>query len=134
MSEIIEKLDGYGISAERKSIYTDLDTLREYGLNVEVKREKSVSYYVANRTRYDPENVLKSTPVASFYSAPGQRYAPYPAGLFDVVQYVHERYNGIEIYITENGCAILNINDKEKEIVDPERISYLREHIRMCCR
>lgn len=55
MSEIIEKLDGYGISAERKSIYTDLDTLREYGLNVEVKREKNVSYYIANRTFELPE-------------------------------------------------------------------------------
>ena len=93
-----------------------------------------VNYYVANRTQYDPESDLKSTPVASFYSAPGQRYAPYPAGLFDVVQYVHERYNGIEIYITENGCAQPNIYDKEKECDDPERVAYLREHIRMCCR
>ena len=93
-----------------------------------------VNYYVANRTQYDPESALKSTPVASFYSAPGQRYAPYPAGLFDVVQYVHERYNGIEIYITENGCAQPNIYDKEKECDDPERVAYLREHIRMCCR
>lgn len=55
MSEIIGKLDECGVSAERKSIYTDLDTLREYGLNVEVKRDKSVSYYVANRTFELPE-------------------------------------------------------------------------------
>ena len=55
MSEIIEKLDGYGISAERKSIYADIETLREYGLNIEVKRDRSVSYYVADRTFELPE-------------------------------------------------------------------------------
>ena len=93
-----------------------------------------VNYYVANRTQYDPESDLKSTPVASFYSAPGQRYAPYPAGLFDVVQYIHERYHGIEIYITENGCALPNINDPEKECDDDERIHYIREHLRMLYR
>ena len=93
-----------------------------------------INYYVASRTQYDENHILRSSPVASFYSAPGQRLAPYPAGLFDVVQYVHRRYHGIEIYITENGCALSNIHDKEKELDDPERISYLREHLRMVSR
>ena len=93
-----------------------------------------VNYYVASRTQYDPENPLLSTPVQSFYSAPGQRYTPYPAGLFDVVQYICERYHNIPVYITENGCAMPNIHDKEKELDDPDRITYLREHLRMCCR
>ncbi len=93
-----------------------------------------INYYIASRTQYIADNPLKSSTVASFYSAPGQRFAPYPAGLFDVVQYVAERYGNIEMYITENGCAIPNIHDKEKELDDPERIAYLREHLRMVCR
>ena len=51
-----------------------------------------------------------------------------------MVQYVHARYHGIEMYITENGCALENIDDQEKELEDPERITYLREHLRMVCR
>jgi len=35
MSEIIEALAAYGVSAERKSIYDDFETLRTYGFNVE---------------------------------------------------------------------------------------------------
>ena len=35
MSEIIEALAAYGVSAERKSIYDDFETLRIYGFNVE---------------------------------------------------------------------------------------------------
>lgn len=93
-----------------------------------------VNYYIASRTQYDPDSAMLSTPVQSFYSAPGQQYAPYPAGLFDVVQYICERYHNVPVYITENGCALPNIHDKEKEIDDPERVTYLREHLRMCCR
>ena len=93
-----------------------------------------INYYIASRTTYKPDLVMKSTAVASFYSAPGQRFAPYPAGLFDVIQYIGDRYHNVEMYITENGCALPNINDEEKECDDPERITYLREHLRMVCR
>ena len=55
MSEIIEKLAEYDICAERKSIYADMDALREYGLDIEVKRDNHVGYYIANRTFELPE-------------------------------------------------------------------------------
>ena len=45
-----------------------------------------------------------------------------------------ERYHNIEMYITENGCALPNIHDMQAECDDPERITYLREHLRMCAR
>ena len=93
-----------------------------------------INYYVANRTAYKPDSLLKSSAVASFYSAPGQRFAPYPAGLFDVIQYIGDRYHNVEMYITENGCALPNQYDEEKECDDPERITYIREHLRMVCR
>ena len=93
-----------------------------------------INYYVSGRTQYDPESKFKSHAVESFYSTPGQSFAPYPAGLFDVVQYIGERYHNIEMYITENGCALPNIHDEEKETDDPERVTYLREHLRMCAR
>ena len=42
-----------------------------------------VNYYIATRTQFCETMPLHSRPVQSFYSAPGQRFAPYPAGLFD---------------------------------------------------
>lgn len=51
VDEIINLLlEEYGISAERKSIYADFDVLREYGLNIGVKRSRNVSYYISNRS------------------------------------------------------------------------------------
>ncbi len=49
MKEIIRALDTYGISAERKSIYDDIETLRELGTDIRTVRGKTVGYYVAER-------------------------------------------------------------------------------------
>ncbi len=50
MQEILEKLTEYGINAERKSIYDDLDALREFGLDIKYKRGKPGGYYIAGQT------------------------------------------------------------------------------------
>ena len=55
MSELISALEELGISAERKSLYADIDALREYGIDVEVKRGKTTGYYVASRLFELPE-------------------------------------------------------------------------------
>ena len=93
-----------------------------------------LNYYTPARTEMDPTNPMKTRRVDPFFSEPGQQYIPYPPGLFDTVMYIHEKYHGIETYITENGCALPNINDPEKECDDPERVTYIREHLRMVCR
>ncbi|MEA4912539.1 MAG: family 1 glycosylhydrolase [Oscillospiraceae bacterium] len=92
-----------------------------------------INYYNGSRTKYNPDKPLLSDRVESFYARPGQRYLPNPGGLFDVVQYVCERYHA-DVYITENGLALPNIRDEEKECDDDERITYLREHLRMAAR
>ncbi|MBR4794901.1 MAG: WYL domain-containing protein, partial [Lachnospiraceae bacterium] len=47
MSEILSNLEKEGISAERKSIYNDLRTLEEQGMDI-VQASKG-KYYVASR-------------------------------------------------------------------------------------
>jgi predicted DNA-binding transcriptional regulator YafY len=50
LSEIIEKLSAYGITAERKSLYNDIENLRLYGLDiVSIQYERTVHYKVVNR-------------------------------------------------------------------------------------
>lgn len=55
IGEIIELLGEYGIGAERKSLYADFDVLREYGIDIEVRRGRGVRYYIANRSFELPE-------------------------------------------------------------------------------
>ena len=47
MQEILDKLLEYGITAERKSIYDDIEALREFGLDVQYKRGRPGGYYLA---------------------------------------------------------------------------------------
>lgn len=50
MSEIIEELKKYGINAERKSIYNDIECLRQYGMDLIGTQEKGTyCYHVGNR-------------------------------------------------------------------------------------
>ncbi len=50
MEQLISKLDAYGIEAERKSLYDDLNALRDYGVDVIMeKRERNSYYKIAGR-------------------------------------------------------------------------------------
>lgn len=50
MREILESLEAYGVIAERKSIYSDIENLRSYGLDIiGEKEDKAYSYRVVSR-------------------------------------------------------------------------------------
>lgn len=56
MSEIIAELDRYGVKAERKSIYDDLEALNYLGMDVEKELNgNKTTYYLASRTFELPE-------------------------------------------------------------------------------
>lgn len=52
---MIAELDRYGITAERKSIYDDLEALRHYGLDIAIRKSKTTDYFVAGRLFELPE-------------------------------------------------------------------------------
>ena len=92
-----------------------------------------LNYYYTKRSDYQPDNVLKGRFAEDFYSQPGAKYNPYPAGLMDAVTYVWERYK-LPIYITENGIGMEDTHDEEADCNDDDRITCLREHLRMIVR
>ncbi len=49
VADIIAYLDSYGITAERKSIYDDLKTLQDFGVDICSSKSKTVEYYIASR-------------------------------------------------------------------------------------
>ncbi len=53
----------------------------------------------------------------------------YPEGIYDLLLYLHQEYNGIKIMITENGAAFKDVIDNDGKVNDDERISYLNDHI-----
>lgn len=55
MSDILKYLKGFGIEAERKSIYDDIEALRVYGLDIVAKKERPSGYYIGERQFELPE-------------------------------------------------------------------------------
>lgn len=55
VAQIIDELEKHEISAERKSIYSDLDALRDFGLDIVQCRGRNNGYYVASRDFELPE-------------------------------------------------------------------------------
>ena len=50
MNEIIDSLESYGVSAERKSLYSDIESLRQYGMDIIGNQMGRTYYYcVGNR-------------------------------------------------------------------------------------
>lgn len=63
--EIIEGLAELGISAERKSVYRDLEALRAFGLNITKLPTRPSSYALVDRTFSGPELMLLTNAVQS---------------------------------------------------------------------
>ncbi len=55
VQDILEELSRYDISAERKSIYSDIEALRVFGMDILFTKGRSSGYYLASRTFELPE-------------------------------------------------------------------------------
>lgn len=55
VAQIIDELEKHEISAERKSVYSDLEALRDFGLDIVQCRGRNNGYYIASRDFELPE-------------------------------------------------------------------------------
>lgn len=58
MQEILSELMEYGITAERKSIYDDLEVLRSFGIDVKYRRGRPGGYYLAGQKALEKTEVF----------------------------------------------------------------------------
>ena len=65
IKDLIDRLREYGIAAERKSIYSDLEALEEFGVDLGVIRGTTTRYFIGERTFSVPELQLLASAVAS---------------------------------------------------------------------
>lgn len=108
MQEILEKLAEYGINAERKSIYDDLDALREFGLDVKYKRGRPGGYYLAGQNAEEKQEALPK-PVSR---QPREDVQP----VIKEIRVKHLVLDESEIQDTEKPMKLLCRETREKEI------------------
>lgn len=65
VAEIIQEMERYDIRAERKSLYDDLESLRQFGMDVQCRKGKSSGWFVGEREFQLPEIKLLMDAVQS---------------------------------------------------------------------
>ena len=65
VNDLISKLSENGISAERKTIYDDIEALRQFGFDIVMEKTKTYGYYIATRDFELPELKLLADSVLS---------------------------------------------------------------------
>jgi hypothetical protein len=63
--EMINELQKYNITAERKSIYDDIEALKTFGVDILCRKSRTYDYYIASRTFQLAELKLLADAVAS---------------------------------------------------------------------
>lgn len=106
MQEILETLAENGINAERKSVYDDLEALREFGMAVKYKRGRPGGYYIAGQTAQEKSETV---------SRPVRRQAQTEPAVREV-QVRHFVLDESEIQDTEKTMKLLCRETREKEV------------------
>ena len=65
LSELLRELERYGIGAERKTLYDDMEALRLCGFDIRIRRDRHVRYYLADPTFSLAERKLLTDAVQS---------------------------------------------------------------------
>ncbi|WP_283205623.1 helix-turn-helix transcriptional regulator [Garciella nitratireducens] len=108
--EIIRNLQFYGISAERKSIYSDIDLLKEFGLDIICIKGKANQYFIGSREFQLPELKL----------------------LVDAVQssrFITYKKSAELIKKIEKLCSIYQAKTLHRQVIISDRIKNMNENI-----
>lgn len=92
-SEILAELALYGITAERKSLYDDLQVLEKFGMDICKSKSSTVKYYVASREFELPELKLLLTQFKAQNSLLKKRAFPSFISL-----------KGLQVFTTARNC------------------------------
>jgi beta-glucosidase len=92
-----------------------------------------LNYYSEPAIRFNKNQPQNPEIVKTHYPKTEMGWDIVPAGLYRLLKWVEENYEHPEIYLTENGCALPDeLSNDGLSCHDPGRISYLREHFKMC--
>lgn len=108
--EIEERLADIGIHAERKSLYDDIETLKNFGLDIAYRKERPEGYYLAEREFELPELKL----------------------LVDAVQssrFITEKKSDILIRKIEKLTSRYEAGKLQRQVVVADRIKAMNESI-----
>ena len=128
--EMIGALSAYGVSAERKSIYDDLEALRIYGLDIQMRKDKTFRYFVANRQFELPELKLLVDAVQSSRFLTRRKSTELIKKLESLASRYEAQQLQRQVYVANrikamNESIYYNVDKVHAAIAENRKISYL---------
>lgn len=129
LQEIIGALADYGIKAERKSLYSDMELLRQFGLNIETRKTKTVGYYIDARDFELPELKLLVDAVQSSRFITAKKSEELIKKLSSLTSIHQSKQLKRQVYVadrpkTVNESIYYNIDAIHTAINDQKKISF----------
>lgn len=126
---IISKLDSYGITAERKAIYDDIECLIEYGYEIIKTRTPRAGYFLADRDFELPEVYLLEDAVRTAHFITEKKTRDLCRKLDKMLSMYQLKRNSASIYInndgkTKNESIFYNIDTISRAIENRHKISF----------
>lgn len=88
-----------------------------------------INYYTSSKFRNDPGRwPLEYEDVLHGIDKTEMNWEVYPKGLYDLLHKLHRDYDGVRIFITENGAAFNDMVNREGKVEDENRLDYLYRH------
>jgi beta-glucosidase len=92
-----------------------------------------INYYFESAVTYDSNSPENFRTVPSYHKKTAMGWPIVPRGLYRQLLWLKNYCPDLELYVTENGCAVDDVSDVDgKRVTDPERIQYVREHLSAC--
>ena len=115
LSQISTELSKYGISAARKSLYDDIEALRVFGVDICIKRDRYVRYYIAERAVTFAELKYICDALSSFEAIPPSAACELSKKLVKIFG-VKRSENGICVFEPTYKTPELVYNEQAKNI------------------
>ena len=118
ISQISAELSKYGISAARKSLYDDIESLRVFGVDVSVMRDRYVRYYISKRDVTTAELKYICDALSSFEALSPSASYELSKKLVKICG-VKEKTNGVEISepIYKTPKSVYELQNKNIELL-----------------
>ena len=104
--KIIDALAAFDISATRKTIYEDIEALRVYGMDIEMRHGKTGGYYVASRDFELPELKLLVDAVQSSRLVTGKKSSELIKKLSKLTSAAQAKQLNRQVYINGRAKAL----------------------------
>ncbi len=129
IAEIIEMLAENGISAERKTLYNDIQLLKDFGLDIVMNNGKQYSYYLASRDFELPELKLLADAVASSRFLTDKKSRELLQKIEDLASVYEGKQINRQVYVANrvksmNERIYLNVDIIHRAIKEKKQISF----------